>query len=285
MRRPPRRVEVHGAGKVNVGWLVGDRRNDGYHDVSGLMQTVSLLDVLDITVDPGIDGLEVAVPGRPELENDSNLVVVAARLLSDRIDPLPTRIVVHKTIPIAAGLGGGSADAAAALVGLNTVWGGKLHARDLVEIAAEVGSDVPGILVGGLVHASGRGERVRNVGSFDDGWLVLGVGADGISAAAAYKAFDDLGSEIGDAGAHAFFHNDLERAACRLVDGLAERVEAMREATGSAWVSGSGPTVVGPVADEAHARGCAARVRDHFHDVLIARPTTWGVRLHLRGGA
>jgi 4-diphosphocytidyl-2-C-methyl-D-erythritol kinase len=281
-RSPPRRVEVFGAAKVNVGWHVGEGRPDGYHDVCGLLQTISLCDRLEISVDDAEDGVRLRVPGFEALEDESNLVLHAARAL-ERIDALPplrpaaTTIVVHKSIPVAAGLGGGSADAAAALVGLNTAWGARLTARELLEVAAEIGSDVPAIVLGGLVVASGRGERVRNLGSFTDGWLVLGISGEEVRAADAYAKFDELRATEGTA----LHHNDLEAAVCELVPDLVHRIDAMREAAGVAFVAGSGPTVVGVVADEAHARGAAARVRDRFTDVVVARPSSWGVRLQI----
>jgi 4-diphosphocytidyl-2-C-methyl-D-erythritol kinase len=276
MKQRLRRLEVHAAAKINIGWRVGARREDGYHDVSGLIHTIDLVDRIEITTHDG-DGFELSVPGFPELEAESNLVHAAARALREHADPVPTKVVVRKAIPVAAGLGGGSADAAATLVGLSSAWGARLSAADLVRLGASVGSDVPALLVGGLVSVEGRGERVRNVGAFDAGCLVLGVGTERVSTADAYRVFDELGGADPDS----LYANDLERAACSLVDGLASRIEAMREAAGIAFVSGSGPTVVGVVPDGAHARGVAARVREHFADVLVARPTSWGVRLTL----
>jgi 4-diphosphocytidyl-2-C-methyl-D-erythritol kinase len=279
MSRLLQRVEVEAAAKVNVGWRVGARRADGYHDVCGLMQTISLLDRIEITTTDGGDPtVAVSVPGHPDLEDGSNLVHEAANVLSRVVDPLPTAVVIHKAIPVAAGLGGGSADAAAALVGLNAVWGGGLTARELAARGAEIGSDVPAILAGGLVHASGRGERVRSIGSFDDGWLIVGVSNERVSAADAYASFDRTDDPP---NRDALFANDLQAAACELVPGLSDRVAAMEAEAGVAFVSGSGPTVVGVVADEAYASGVAARVRERFADVLVARPITWGVRLHL----
>ena len=280
-RSLPRRVDVWGTAKVNIGWRVGGRRPDGYHDVNGLMHTISLTDRLEITV--GADGevpARVVVPGHPALEDGSNLVCVAAAALAHATDPPPTTIVVHKAIPVTAGLGGGSADAAAALVGLNTVWGAARTARQLLVLGAEIGSDVPGILHGGLVHVSGRGEVVRSAGAATGGWFVLGVGAEAITAADAYATLD---AQPRTSAPGAWHHNDLEAAACALAPDLPRRLGAMRRAAGIAFVSGSGPTVVGVTADEAHARDVAARVRNTFADVLVAHPVDWGVRLVVGG--
>ncbi len=200
---------------MNIGWHVGERRADGYHDVNGLLHTISLADRLEITV--GGDGeipARVVVPGHPSLENGTNLVCAAAAVLARAtgVELQPTTVVVHKSIPVTAGLGGGSADAAAALIGLNTVWGVGRTARQLIAMGAEIGSDVPGILLGGLVHVSGRGEVVRRAGAATDGWFVLGVGSEEITAADAYAALD-AGPHADPTGWH---HNDLEAAACSL---------------------------------------------------------------------
>lgn len=266
---------------MNVGWLVGDRRDDGYHEVNGLMHTISLADRLEITVGPdGEVPARVVVPGHPALEDDSNLVCVGAAALARLTEPPPTTIVVHKSIPVTAGLGGGSADAAAALVGLNTVWGAGRTARQLLAMGAGIGSDVPGILHGGLVHVSGRGEVVHSAGGATGGWFVLGVGTEAITAADAYAALD---AQPRTSAPSAWHHNDLEAAACVLAPDLPRRLDAMRRAAGIAFVSGSGPTVVGVTADEAHARDVAARVHDTFADVLVAHPVDWGVRLLVGG--
>jgi 4-diphosphocytidyl-2-C-methyl-D-erythritol kinase len=166
------------------------------------------------------------------------------------------------------------------LVGLNTVWGAGRTARQLVTLGAEIGSDVPGILHGGLVHVSGRGEVVRSAGAATGGWFVLGVGTEAITAADAYAALD---AQPRTADPVSWHYNDLEAAACSLAPGLPPRLDAMRRAAGIAFVSGSGPTVVGVAADEAHARDVAARVRNTFVDVLVAHPVDWGVRLIVGG--
>jgi 4-diphosphocytidyl-2-C-methyl-D-erythritol kinase len=264
---------------VNIGWRVGDRRPDGYHDVCGTMHTISLTDRLEITTGAPSYGhvpVRVLVPGHPALESGANIVHVAASALAKWSEQVPTTVVVHKTIPVAAGLGGGSADAAAALVGLNTVWNARRSAKQLLELAATVGSDVPGILLGGLVHVSGRGERVRTRGGATQGWFVLGVGAEQISSADAYAAFDKA---VPAEGAPALHHNDLEQAACTLVGDLPRRLDAMRRAAGIAFVTGSGPTIVGVAVDETHARDVVARVRNEFADVIVAQPIDWGVRM------
>ncbi len=292
MKAPPRRATVHGAAKINLGWRVGARREDGYHEVNGLLQSISLTDRLVISTDAGDHAGEgvgfcfdvgapvtLRVRGEPELESQGNLICRAAELIAGKTEPAATTIELAKRIPVAAGLGGGSADAAAALVGLNTVWGARLTALQLVEMGAAIGSDVPAMLVGGLVHASGRGERAKRVGSYTGGWVVIGIGEERVSAAAAYEALDRLGPD--GASPESLHHNDLERATLELVPGLRDRLDAMRDAAGVAFVSGSGPAVIGVVDSEEAAERVRSLVASAFDEVLVAQPVDWGVRLVL----
>ncbi len=272
MRRPLQRAVVDAAATVNLGWRVGAVREDGFHPVEGMTQTITLADRVEIAQ---AAETSVHVPGHPELERD-NLVMAALEAIAGRMKQEPThvRITIDKRIPVAAGLGGGSADAAAALVGLNALWRAGLSARDLVGLGASIGSDIPPLLMGGLVRVAGRGEIVHRAEEPADLHFVLGVTDAPVSAADAYRTFDRVGGgEVSTA-----FHNDLEAAACELLPGLRDRLAAMREAARAAFVSGSGPTVVGITDDPDEV---ADAVRDVFDDVLVARPTTWGVRLHL----
>jgi 4-diphosphocytidyl-2-C-methyl-D-erythritol kinase len=274
VKQPLQRVTVEAAAKVNLGWRVGPVREDGFHDVDGVIQTITLHDRVEIV---RADHMSVVVPGFPELERD-NLVLRAAECLRGvmRHEPTGVRITIEKRIPVAAGLGGGSADAAATLVGLNALWGAGLSARRLVDLGASIGSDVPPLLLGGLVRVTGRGEVVSRIGESPDHHYVLGVTSEPISAADAYRVFDRIGGE--PPASRGEFHNDLEAAACELLPALGANVGTMREAAGVAFVSGSGPTVVG-ITDDPEA--VANEVRDVFDDVIVAAPSAWGVRLHL----
>jgi len=262
------RVVAYGHAKVNIGWRVGAKREDGYHDVNGLVQTISLADQLVCEI--GEDDLRIVVPGHPSLESSSNLVCAAASLLGKWARP--TTITIDKKIPVAAGLGGGSADAAAALCALNVLWSCELTARRLVELGAELGSDVPAIMTGALVHASGRGERVRRIGSTSGYHLVLGISDAGISTPDAYRAFDEGIRGESDR----IEHNDLQDAALALAEGLAAKLEVMRETYGVAWVSGSGPTIAA-IGDE-----ITPEIEALFDRVELVSPSESGVVLRLR---
>jgi len=296
--RPPARVSVSCAAKVNLGWSVGPRHDDGYHEVQGVLQTVSLADRLEIwTCEPAeVEGDTFEVDGEPiglvvdgpesseALRTADNLVFAAARCAAQRAAPRPTTIRLTKQIPSAAGLGGGSADAAGGLVGLALVWGARLQARELLRAAATIGSDVPAILSGGLVHASGRGERVHNIGHLDGTWFVLGVSGAALDTASVYDRLDALRDQ-GDPAATGCLPNDLEPAAISLVPTLREDIEAMRSAgAAAAFVSGSGPTIVGVVGSGEAAERIAAEVRERFRRVEVCEAASSGVVVGVGSG-
>ena len=291
---PPTNLLVTCAAKVNIGWRVGDRRPDGFHEVSGLLQTISLCDRMEISthgdeadvrgVVREVDGAPVGLTARgPEaagLAAADNLILRAAEVAARRAPSRPTSIVLHKDIPVAAGLGGGSADAAGALVGCCLAWGQAEAGPKLLEAAAELGSDVAPILLGGLVAVSGRGERVRQVGSGAGFAVVIGVPDAMLSAAAVYARFDEL-PPVRDAALEA---NDLQAAAASLEPAVEDGLAALvRAGAGPVFVSGSGPVVAGIVPDPERAQGVADACRGAFRRVVVAEPVPWGVRVALGG--
>ena len=144
--------------KINLTLEVLGRRDDGYHDVASIMQTVDLFDT--VSLEPSAD-LSVEWDA-DQVAPQENLALRAARLLKEATGAGGgARITVQKSIPISAGLGGGSSDAAAALAGLNRLWGTGLSTEELTPIAARIGSDVPFFLHGGAAMVAGRGEQVR----------------------------------------------------------------------------------------------------------------------------
>ena len=156
--------------KVNLTLEALGRRDDGYHDVVSVVQTVDLHDTLTFE---RADQLEL-VCDIPELAGCGNLAWRAARLLQDSTGTAyGARISIAKRIPIAAGLGGGSSDAATTLVALNRLWRLDLSTRDLTALAAQLGSDVPFLLHGGTAMVSGRGERVTPLPPAELEWFVI----------------------------------------------------------------------------------------------------------------
>lgn len=302
-------VRVRVPSKVNLFLSVRGVRDDGYHDLVTVLQTVSIYD----TVIAWLDGtptsehpaarrfmdLAFTVDGGSEDEvpaDGDNLAVRAARLLMgevgvgtqepDRGNTVPvTHLHLAKRIPVAAGMAGGSADAAAALVALNELWQVDLARVKLQELAGDLGADVPFCVVGGTALATGTGAKTTQVLARGMYYWVVGITDVPLSAGEVYRAFDEVGASTtaepdavlhalsnGDAEAlGAALHNDLEVAAIHIHPALADSKDVMlRHGALGAVVSGSGPTVVALVPDLQHATALAERVSGHFDRVEIA---------------
>jgi len=156
--------------KINLVLEVLGKRNDGYHDIRSLAQTISLCDILAFEL---ADVISLKCT-EPSLQTSDNLVIKAAELLRKFSGcNRGTRIKLEKRIPWAAGLGGGSSDGAATLLALNRLWELKLTTSDLMELAARLGSDVPFFIYGGAAYIEGRGEKVTPLPSSQTNWFVL----------------------------------------------------------------------------------------------------------------
>ncbi|OBH04810.1 4-(cytidine 5'-diphospho)-2-C-methyl-D-erythritol kinase [Mycobacterium sp. E2699] len=161
---PTGSVTVRVPGKVNLYLAVDDRREDGYHELTTVFQAVSLLD--EVTVrNADVLTLELVGEGAGTLPTDErNLAWRAAELMADHVGRAPdVSIMIHKSIPVAGGMAGGSADAAAVLVAMNSLWELNVPRRDLHMLAARLGSDVPFALHGGTALGTGRGEELATV--------------------------------------------------------------------------------------------------------------------------
>jgi 4-diphosphocytidyl-2-C-methyl-D-erythritol kinase len=290
----PKVLRTHAAAKINLALLVGERRDDGFHEVVSVMHAVGLWDDLEVSLAAEGLGLEVEGEGLPP--NESNLVLVAARELARRARDLPgARFRLRKGIPVSAGLGGGSADGAAALRALDRLWRLNLPAVNLHAMATEIGSDVPFCLDGGSRVGSGRGEKLREAPTKGTLWWVVAIDAEGLDTAAVYQRYDELGLarplrrrwpvELEEALAAAdvarigaALANDLEPAAFDLLPALKSGKERLLEAGAvGAVMSGSGPTLLSLARDEEHAGQLARAVRSTFARVEVARSPVPGV--------
>ena len=170
-------VAIRAPAKINLGLTVLRRRPDGYHDLLSVMQQLSLADTL--LLEPHREPGWRFFCSEPALSGEDNLVCRAAALLAEKAGqrrPLPgVKISLFKSIPVAAGLGGGSSDAAAALKGLNSFWGLGLSLAELLELGAALGSDVPYCLLGGTALVQGRGEKVASLPALPFHWVVLAL--------------------------------------------------------------------------------------------------------------
>ena len=161
---PTGSVTLRVPGKVNLYLAVGDRREDGYHELTTVFQAVSLLD--EVTVrNADVLSLELVGEGADKLPTDErNLAWQAAELMAEHVGRAPdVSIMIDKSIPVAGGMAGGSADAAAVLVAMNSLWELNVPRRDLRMLAAQLGSDVPFALHGGTALGTGRGEELATV--------------------------------------------------------------------------------------------------------------------------
>jgi 4-diphosphocytidyl-2-C-methyl-D-erythritol kinase len=255
-------VTVRVPAKVNVQLAVGAARADGFHDLANVFLAVGLYD--EVTATPA-DELRVTCAGPDAAQvplDRTNLAARAALALAER-HGLEAAVHLHiaKDIPVAGGMAGGSADGAAALLACDALWGTGADREELLDICAELGSDVPFALVGGAALGTGRGERLTALevgGTFH--W-VFAVAERGLSTPAVFREFDRLaeGRTIpepvasqdlldalakGDADALAdAVSNDLQPAALSLFPELADTLAAGSDAGALATlVSGSGPT-------------------------------------------
>lgn len=278
-------IRVEASAKVNIGWRVGPERQDGFHEVNGTIQTIDLCDKLfiqatqvaseeSITHKVKARLISLVVGGTeatPELRSTDNLIFRAAELLAGNCEPLDTEIILDKQIPVAAGLGGGSADAAAALVGLASAWGRPN--LNLKNLAQQLGSDVPPILTGGFVGVKGRGEVTKSLGTTSGYHFVLGFGNETLLTKDVYNAFKPVPRT------DSLHHNDLQAAAEILCPSISKGLKAMQQAGATVtFLCGSGPTVAGIAVSKATATRIAARAASSFRRVIIAKPSPTGIR-------
>src|ERR1700758_3014656 len=190
---PTGSVTVRVPGKVNLYLAVGDRRDDGYHELTTVFQAVSLVD--EVTVrNADVLSLELVGEGADELPTDErNLAWQAAERLAEHVGRAPdVLIMIDKSIPVAGGMAGGSADAAAVLVAMNSLWELALPRRDLRMLAAQLGSDVPFALHGGTALGTGRGEELATVLSRNTFHWVLTFAERGLLTPAVFTELDRL---------------------------------------------------------------------------------------------
>lgn len=190
---PTGSVTVRVPGKINLYLAVGDRREDGYHELTTVFHAVSLFDELTVR-NADVLSLELSGEGADQLPVDErNLAWQAAELMADHVGRAPdVSIAIDKSIPVAGGMGGGSADAAGVLVAMNALWELGVPRRDLHILAAKLGSDVPFALHGGTALGTGRGEELATVLARNTFHWVLAFAEGGLSTPAVFSEFQRL---------------------------------------------------------------------------------------------
>lgn len=268
-------MTVRVPGKVNLHLSVGTRRPDGYHDVTTVFQAVSLYDDVTATAAPDDVTVTIAGEGAGKLPLDSGNLAVAAALRLAAVAGVETGVALHllKSIPVAGGMAGGSADAAGALLACDALWNTGMAREDFEAIAASLGSDVPFALHGGSALGVGRGEQVSPVLVRGQFYWVLAFAETGMATSAVYEEHDrgdpmpvrepdGVLAALRAADAVALgraLHNDLQAAAIRLRPQLRRTLDAgMERGALGAVVSGSGPTCAFLVGSKSDAVALAA---------------------------
>ena len=299
-------VHVRAPGKINLRLRVGPPRADGYHPLATIFQAVSLYEDVHAEL---ADEMTVTVAGRGAHlvpTDERNLALKAAHLLADATG---TQAGVHlhidKEVPVAGGMGGGSADGAAALLACDLLWGTGLSRDELGHLAAELGADVPFALTGQTALGLGRGDVLTPALARGRFHWVLATQAQGLSTPEVFADLDASGDlppnrrvsvppsmmkalltgEATQLRRHMV--NDLQDSAIRLMPRLGDVFAALQETEALiSMVSGSGPTVAALAADQAAAHRIAARLTDAqvAQEVLVAHGPVPGARVveHIR---
>ena len=278
---------VRAYAKINLTLDVIGKRSDRYHELATVMQTVDLYDTICLSATE--DNQVQMVCTIPELSNNDNLAARAVHLVRQRFDSRQGVLIeLHKCIPMAAGLGGGSSDAAAVLLALQRWWELQLSPTDLLEMASSLGSDVPFFLTGGLALCEGRGERVSVLSSSwprTMRWLLLLKPAISVSTAAVFRNLpasdytDGAHSRAVCTALHAGqaldledLHNCFERSVLETYPEVARSKKALLMAGASTVkLSGTGPTLFAPFSDLAEAQEVQKQMQTQGYEVYLSR--------------
>jgi 4-diphosphocytidyl-2-C-methyl-D-erythritol kinase len=296
-------VRVRVPAKINLHLGVGPIRPDGYHELTTIYHAISLYD--EVSARRG-DQLTLTMEGEGAgtlAMDDSNLAIRAAQLLAKTAGvPAHARLHLRKQIPVAGGLAGGSADAAAALVACDALWGSGMSRDDLAAVGAELGSDVPFLVLGGTALGTGRGEIISPVLVRPITWHWVIAIADGglstpevyrevdrqraaLTAPAALGSPDDLMAALRQKDPEVLadaLGNDMQSASLALRPELERTLAVGRDAGAlAAMISGSGPTCLYLAADQVHAAGIAAAVLEAgvCRKTLVATGPVAGARV------
>jgi 4-diphosphocytidyl-2-C-methyl-D-erythritol kinase len=276
---------VKAPAKINLSLDVLHKRPDGYHEVKMVMTTIDLADRIELTPLPS-DTIRIVSYNRFVPDDHRNLAFQAAKLLKERFNVREgVAISITKTIPVAAGLAGGSSDAAATLRGLNKLWNLGLTLDELAELGAEIGSDVSFCVYGGTAIATGRGEKIEHIPAPPPCWVILAKPTIGVSTAEVYRNLN-LASIVHpdvDAMVKAIKEQDYD-GICSLVGNVLEEVtlkmhpevaqikeQMKRFGADAVLMSGSGPTVFGLVRHDSRLQRIYNGLRGFCDQVFAVR--------------
>ena len=284
------RVTVLAPAKLNLALDVVGLLPNGYHNLDMTMQAISLYERVILRRS---SGLSLSLPGSPVAANDSNTAIKAAVAFFRYTGLLAgVEITIEKNVPVRAGMAGGSADAAAVLVGLNVLYGAKLSMSELCALGAKIGADVPFALMGGTCRVQGVGDVIKALPPVPDCWFTVVMPDYGVSTPEAFAAYDRIGSSTHPdceaqeaairaedlAGVCAAAGNALEECSGAR-DNEAIKTALQEQGAITALMTGSGAAVFGIFADEASARAAAAAVQTRWPQVYVAQPDRGGARV------
>jgi 4-diphosphocytidyl-2-C-methyl-D-erythritol kinase len=260
--------------KINLSLRVLARRPDGYHNIDSIFQSVSLHDEITITL---LDSPKIEIVcSHPDVPpGEGNIVYKAVQALPKA--KTGVRIEIGKQIPVGAGLGGGSSNAAAVLSGLNQLWSLGLSLEKLMAIGAKVGADVPFCLVGGTARVTGIGDAVQKIDPVISGKYIIIVKPDfAVSTAWAYGEFDACVYKKGEDPDLRLFYNDLEPIVSTKYPQIAEIKQKLLD-LGAEWalMSGSGSAVFGVFNDLRDAQNALKGFKSDYTETFLVTPVNF----------
>lgn len=290
-------IRLRSCAKINLGLSILSKRNDGYHNVDMVMQTLDLYDFITLEKN---ECLEVRVSCNKELNcrAENNIAYKAAKKFLEHVgvDNFFVDIDIEKNIPICAGLAGGSSNAAAVLVGLNNMMETNLSISELVLIGKEIGADVPFCIIGGTMRATGTGTNLEKVRGHLKYYVLIVKPKIGISTKDAYEKIDLcrglyrnekmdnilIGIEKNDTRFIAKnLFNDLEKSLSGAQKVEIDCIKKILVSMGAlnACMSGSGPSVYGIFDDEIVAYRCLEKIRGDYEESFLCSPVDYGVKI------
>lgn len=286
-------VLVKAPAKLNLTLDILGRLENGYHDMDMIMQTVDLYEKIIITRKTGISVRCIGNDGEPMdgIPTDRHNTAFKAAMLFFEIADIAggAEIAITKTVPVKAGMGGASADAAGVLVGLNSLYGNPLSEKRLIQAAAEVGADVPFALIGGTARVTGFGEKVERLRNMPECFFTVVMPSQGVSTAEAFAKYDEAGINE-----HADTENALKQLENNNIAGFAKyQKNVMQKCCAvpqadyycgllkdngaySALMTGSGAAVYGVFADELSANAAASLIKRENENVYVVKPCFHG---------
>ncbi|OEG00286.1 4-(cytidine 5'-diphospho)-2-C-methyl-D-erythritol kinase [Vulcanibacillus modesticaldus] len=272
--------------KINLTLDVIGKRDDGYHEIEMIMTTIDLADRISFEE---IEGNQIILESNSGIvpNDERNLVYKSAKLIKSKFNiDKGVKIYLEKNIPVAAGLAGGSSDAAATLRGLNRLWKLGLSEKELMELGEEIGSDVPFCVVGGTALATGRGEKIQKITSVPSGWVILAKLPIGVSTSVIYNALkldeikehpktEQMIKAIEDQDFSMMtklLSNVLENVTFSLYPQVKQLYKQMKQFSGEGvLMSGSGPTVYALVNMESRKNRIYNALRGFCKEVYAVR--------------